>query len=106
MNKPINKIYIILFSVLVLFGGTCVYRNYSLKSAKEETVSALETFYKAHSQYPKNLEELGNGYSDRFYYYTDSTQQSFRIGYSSGIMESTNNYYDSHTKQWDSEFVY
>ena len=73
---------------------------------KKETVSALETFYKTHSQYPKNLEELERSYSDRFYYYTDSTRQSFRLGYSSGIMESTNNYYDSDTKQWASEFVF
>lgn len=106
MNKSIHKRYIILFSVLVLFGGTCAYRSYSLKSDKKETVTALETFYKAHSKYPKNLEELEKGYSDRFYYSTDSTQQSFRIGYSSGIMESTNNYYDSHTKQWASEFMF
>ncbi len=106
MTKSIHKRYIILFSVLVMLAGTCAYRNYSLKRDKTETVFALETFYKAHSQYPKNLQELGRNYSDRFYYYSDSTRQSFRIGYSSGIMESTNNYYDSHTKQWVSEFVF
>lgn len=106
MSKTVQKIYILLLAVLVLLGGSYAYRYYSLKSDKEFTVSALELYYETHSHYPKSLEELKSTSSDRFYYYPDSSLQSFRLGYSSGIMESTNNYYDSQTKQWFKEFVY
>jgi hypothetical protein len=97
---------VIIAGVIVLCGGTCAYQSYALSRDKQETVAALERFYQTHAQYPGDLQELNCGYAGRFYYAADSARQSFRLLYSSGIMQCNNNIYESSTQRWRQEFVY
>lgn len=105
MSKKIRIRHIIILSLL-LIAGVFTYNKLRFIHEKKVLIQKLEDYRKVHSIYPGHLDELNEDFDEIFNYWSDSLRQSFILSYSSGIMNSNLNRYDSQTKEWTQQFIY
>jgi hypothetical protein len=105
MIKRFRSRYIIILTILTLF-GLFTYIKIAINHENKSVLEKLKNYKSTHSAYPKDLSQLDKDYSKIFYYSTDSLRQTFKLTYTSGIMNVNTYRYDSETGQWTTIFNY
>lgn len=106
MKKQTIIILSIVVLTIILWTSNYLYKKNSFDLVKENILTALEKYKATHSTYPADLNALNVDLSGKFYYYTDSTKQSYTLSYSKGIMDCNTITFDSKTKKWEEKFAY
>lgn len=99
-----KKRYIVLIIILIFF-IKWEYNKYTLNQDKNNILVELENYKKTNQKFPSDLSNLHIDISTKFYYKTDTLNQSFRLSYLSGFMDLNCCYFDSKKGIWKYEYT-
>lgn len=105
--KKIYKTSSILFVILIVIYSIRVIYSHHRQKIIKDVISNLEKHKSKTGKYPlKNTFDSAINNGGWFYYYPDSTRQSYTLSYSQGIISINTLRYYSETKKWEEKFNY